>query len=312
VLTFAILLSHTITGKEKHCVSHPGSISFRRVIEENASKYQEAVTKQDRMQVTKTIYDYLGSQNSRFLKYNTSESAWEELTSLLARDKISHALRFANREKKTTTSANGKTKMGHRRNGSDGSADSHSTLTTVGTELSLEEHNAMDDEPLEWKTDAETSEASLSTASSEEEQPYVYEVPYGSEPEPYPAPEAYHHHTYPPPPPPPHYGPHHYYHPYPAQPYSPRPYYQYPRHQQSEYQYMPPPPSYYHPYGSAPPPPREAPMEKLEVEQQMSFPNLPHPEPPVRQSSMDVDLAYLVSEPLMDWDLETDEVFEVQ
>ena len=91
-----------LCGKEKHCVSHRGSLNFRLVIDQYAAKYAEAITKQEKMNVTKEIYDMLGSQNARFLKFNAKSKTkgWEELSSLLARDKISHALRFANREKK--------------------------------------------------------------------------------------------------------------------------------------------------------------------------------------------------------------------
>jgi hypothetical protein len=58
-------------------------------------------------QITKEIYDVL-SQNSRFLKLNDQERLWEEITPLQARDKIGHALRFANHH--TVTNAKGSTK----------------------------------------------------------------------------------------------------------------------------------------------------------------------------------------------------------
>merc|ERR1712232_716119 len=120
--------------------------NFRAVIDKYASKYQEAVTKQEKMNVTKEIYDSLGSQNSRFLKYNAKAEGWEELSSLLARDKISHALRFANREKKAPVASKPRAKKGHRRTGSDSSA---STLPTVASELSVEDFDYLlnDDVP---------------------------------------------------------------------------------------------------------------------------------------------------------------------
>ena len=275
-----------LCGKEKHCVSHQGSLNFRLVIDQYAAKYAEAITKQEKMNVTKEIYDMLGSQNARFLKFNAKSKTkgWEELSSLLARDKISHALRFANREKKaaagvggSTASKQSKSKRGHRRTGSD---DSNSTLTTVATELSLEEFEnmMMDDEPLNLECQAESS------SNASEPRPYVYEVPYESA-----SPAHYHPHGPPPP---------SYYHPaYSHQ--APRPYY-YPHPQSYHYG---PQHQHYH---------QQPPQESTATAPPMAFPEKPLPAPPARESTMDVDLTYMMSEPLMDWDLDTDEVFVVQ
>ena len=277
-----------LCGKEKHCVSHQGSLDFRVVIDQYASKYAEAITKQEKMNVTKEIYDMLGAKNARFLKMNQKTKAWEELSSLLARDKISHALRFANREKKsgasTTVSEKRKSSgRGHRRTGSN---DSNSTLTTVATELSLDEFEnlMMDDEPLEWQAAIEDAG---SDNSSSEPRPYVYEVP------------AHYHHGPPPPPPPPYYHQH---------AYAPRPYY-YPHTHSPSYHppahYGPPPPQHhYHPYPPV--------VEQQEPEEPMDFPEKPLPAPPARNSTMDVDLTYMMSEPLMEWELDTEEVLFVR
>ena len=273
-----------LCGKEKHCVSHQGSLDFRVVIDQYAAKYAEAITKQEKMNVTKEIYDMLGAKNARFLKMNQKTKNWEELSSLLARDKISHALRFANREKKTsigasTTASKAKaSRRGHRRTGSD---DSNSTLTTVATELSFEEFEnlMMDDEPLEWEAAAESTISDSN--SSSEPRPYVYEVP------------AHYHHG---PPPPPYYHPHayaprSYYYPHPHSP---------PYHPSAHY----PPQHHHHPYPPAP--------QQQEPEEPMAFPEKPLPAPPARESSMDVDLTYMMSEPLMEWELDTEEVLFVR
>ena len=263
-----------LCGQEKHCVSHPGSLNFRAVIDQYASKYQEAITKQEKMNVTKEIYDNLGSQNTRFLKFNAAVKGWEELSSLLARDKISHALRFANREKKSPSTSKPRAKKGHRRTGSDSST---STLTTVATELSQEDFDLLlDDEPLDW---------SAEDMKEEESKPYAYPV-YET------APPAYHQsYSHPPPPAYPHYPhPHHAYgHGY----YHPQSYHHHPH----AYHHAP-----QHHYAPAQPQP------SFEVEMPMDFPEMPASEPPARKSSMDVDLSYLVSEPLMDWDLEPEQV----
>ena len=173
-----------LCGKEKKMVSWPGSLNFRAIIDKYACKYQEAVTKQEKMNVTKEIYDNLGAQNSRFLKFNAKANGWEELSSLLARDKISHALRFANREKKSS-SGKPRGKKGHRRTGSDSSA---ATSTTVGTELSIEDFDyLLDDEPLDWNADAPAP-------IDDEPKPYAYPVYDNYERT--PTPPVYAHHSY--------------------------------------------------------------------------------------------------------------------
>jgi len=48
------------------------------------------------MIITKEIYKSLQqNKGSRFLRYSAKSEAWEEITEIVARDKISHALRFA-------------------------------------------------------------------------------------------------------------------------------------------------------------------------------------------------------------------------
>lgn len=263
-----------LCGKEKHCVSHPGSLNFRAVIDKYASKYQEAVTKQEKMNVTKEIYDNLGAQKSRFLKFNAEADGWEELSSLLARDKISHALRFANREKKAPSASKPRSKKGHRRTGSDNTA---ATASTAATELSLEDFDyLLDAEPLDWNT--ETAEP-----INDEPKPYVYPV-YESAPA--PAPPAYSHHSY-------------------GQPYYPHPHsyghgYYHPQSYHHHHAYHPA----QHHYAPAPMPQ----PQHYQGPQPMPFPEKPLQQAPVKESSMDVDLSYLVSEPLMDWELEPEQV----
>jgi hypothetical protein len=51
----------------------------------------------DKMSVTRQLIDLLSQAGSRFLKYNHCMMAWEELSDMATRDKVGHALRFANR-----------------------------------------------------------------------------------------------------------------------------------------------------------------------------------------------------------------------
>jgi len=94
-----------LCGKTKSCMMHPGTQRFRMVIESYRERYAEALTKYDKMTVTKEIYEALQVASSRFLKWTSKENAWEELTPMAARDKCGHALRFANRENRMRVSA---------------------------------------------------------------------------------------------------------------------------------------------------------------------------------------------------------------
>lgn len=87
-----------LCGKDKQCVAHVGSVRFRGIIDSYRQKYASSLTKFDKMQITKEIYENL-TQSSRFLKFNTKEKVWEEISPMAARDKCGHALRFANRVK---------------------------------------------------------------------------------------------------------------------------------------------------------------------------------------------------------------------
>ena len=64
--------------QDKQCVAHVGSVRFRSIIESYRTRYAASLTKFDKMQITKEIYETL-SQTSRFLKYNTKENVWEEV-----------------------------------------------------------------------------------------------------------------------------------------------------------------------------------------------------------------------------------------
>lgn len=135
--------SDVICGKGKAYTSHAGSRRFRNAIESYRQKYHEANTKQDKMKITKEIYESFCKSSSRFLKWNETLRNWDELTSLEARDKISHALRFANRGLDKSSHVNGRKKSKcsrhHRRSGSESSTSSGTTFSTI-PEL-LEDNN---------------------------------------------------------------------------------------------------------------------------------------------------------------------------
>lgn len=87
-----------LCGKGKECNGSEGSQRYRLVIDSFREKYASAATRHQKCAITLQIYDLLAKTASRFLKYNDKMGAWEELPFMTARDKIGHALRFANRK----------------------------------------------------------------------------------------------------------------------------------------------------------------------------------------------------------------------
>jgi hypothetical protein len=56
-----------------------------------APKYEAAKSKQDKMMLTKEIVSCIATSGGSFLKFN--DGMWVEISSVTARDKVSHALR---------------------------------------------------------------------------------------------------------------------------------------------------------------------------------------------------------------------------
>jgi len=91
--------SDILCGKDKACVAHEGSKWFRKKIALNYERYQACTTKQEKMNITKDIVEELQqTKSSRFLKYDNESNSWREITQMAARDKVSHALRFASQK----------------------------------------------------------------------------------------------------------------------------------------------------------------------------------------------------------------------
>lgn len=83
-----------LCGNDKAFTDHPGNLLFREQIKIQTSAYQRAQTKQDKMKITRHIVSTLRTKyQSRFLK--PKNGYFLEVNDIAARDKISHALRFA-------------------------------------------------------------------------------------------------------------------------------------------------------------------------------------------------------------------------
>lgn len=119
----AALIIHTpkendvLCGKDKTYNKHPGNQKFRERIEASVEKYQQVKTKQDKMRFTRDfVHSMRTDYNTRFLKRITLDNniaacgdsddkyAWQEISQQMARDKVSHALRFAAKSKRKSSS----------------------------------------------------------------------------------------------------------------------------------------------------------------------------------------------------------------
>lgn len=80
-----------LCGQSRICASHPGNQTFQRVLGDYAHTYDIATSKQEKMQMTKAVVLTIHDSGGRFLKFR--EGMWEEISTVAARDKVSHALR---------------------------------------------------------------------------------------------------------------------------------------------------------------------------------------------------------------------------
>lgn len=98
-----------VCAKDHFYARHTGNLLFRDRIEATKNTYRKARTKQEKKKVTKDFVNYLQSKHgSRFLKRRGND--WVEISELQARDKVSHALRFATRQRHGKGDKEGETK----------------------------------------------------------------------------------------------------------------------------------------------------------------------------------------------------------
>jgi len=95
-----------LCGKDTTLARHPGNQRFREKIQIELPRYLQARSKQEKMRITKSIVQYITVKlGSRFLK-SKPDGKWVEIDGQAARDKVSHALRFAARQQKKTMTEN--------------------------------------------------------------------------------------------------------------------------------------------------------------------------------------------------------------
>jgi hypothetical protein len=80
-----------LCGQSRICANHPGNRRFQVVLDLFAPKYDASSSKQEKMALTKEIVAVIANSGGRFLKYQ--DGLWTEISTVTARDKVSHALR---------------------------------------------------------------------------------------------------------------------------------------------------------------------------------------------------------------------------
>jgi len=80
-----------LCGQSRSCASHSGNKRFQDILEKYAPTYNSVDSKHDKMALTKEIVQGITNEGGRFLKFKDGE--WQEISTVAARDKVSHALR---------------------------------------------------------------------------------------------------------------------------------------------------------------------------------------------------------------------------
>jgi len=83
--------SDVLCGQSRTCSNHPGNKNFQDILDNFSHKYDTATSKQEKMCMTKEIVSKIHSSGGRFLRLKNK--VWEEISTVAARDKVSHALR---------------------------------------------------------------------------------------------------------------------------------------------------------------------------------------------------------------------------
>lgn len=89
---------HDILCGSGHAIfSHPGNMRFRSIVENKAQQYDNAVTRSDRIRITKGILFELRSTGARVLKKHPIYPLWSPVVGAkrnkVLRDKTTHYLR---------------------------------------------------------------------------------------------------------------------------------------------------------------------------------------------------------------------------
>lgn len=94
-ITTTLRDNDVLCGKDSNCHFHPGNKIFRQLVSRNVNLYVEAPSKRQKMKITQDIVQVMKTfYSARFLR-KAGDQVWHEISDSLARDKVSHAIKFA-------------------------------------------------------------------------------------------------------------------------------------------------------------------------------------------------------------------------
>jgi len=135
-------------GKDKTHAKQQGNRLFKDKIEETKVAYSQAPSKQEKMVITKEIVTFMQTEyGSRFLKM--VDGQWVEINNQAARDKVSHALRFAARNLNKSLLSSSSTNTVRRQNTTAAGSDDSVTSSTTSEPSVLGENDNDEDEDEE-------------------------------------------------------------------------------------------------------------------------------------------------------------------
>jgi hypothetical protein len=164
-----------LCGKDKTYSKHEGNMRFRRLIQDYVQPYQSATTKQQKMTITKEIVTQLETEYSaRFLKMVDIHSGeWQEISTQNARDKTSHALRFAAgksaRRPSAASSISYSAKMVVKSSYSNSNCSSHTRNVSVDASFNANQYHSSGNSSVS-SVGSHSSSSSSSAHDNDEEQ----------------------------------------------------------------------------------------------------------------------------------------------
>jgi hypothetical protein len=90
-----------LCGKGKEAQGHIGNKIYRETIAKHRNRYQNAKFRDEKTRITREIIASIQEHRGRFLSLNENTSMWYQVRDQYAHDKVSHALRTKDRQKKS-------------------------------------------------------------------------------------------------------------------------------------------------------------------------------------------------------------------
>jgi hypothetical protein len=100
-----------LCGQSSLARNHPGNVFFRQLVLSKADDYGRARRKAQKGVIVSEILEELERNQVRFMKFNQKENHWVIIAPMIAREKVSHAIRDRVRERKSKIRASTNTNL---------------------------------------------------------------------------------------------------------------------------------------------------------------------------------------------------------